>query len=161
MRVVFFVVACLAPMSLLVPPGRSADTVPTPKTAASPSARPQTLDASAQRAVLDRYCVVCHNAKLKTGNLELDKLDLVHLGDHAETGEKVVRKLRAGMMPPAGMPRPDPATMNGLITWMEKELDRSAATYLPAPGLHRLNRTEYNNAIRDVLGLQVDATKFL
>ncbi len=121
----------------------------------------QAPEVSTQRAVVDRYCVVCHNAKLKTGGLELDKLDLAHLGDYAEIGEKVVRKLRAGMMPPSGMPRPDAAVLDGLITWMESELDRSAVTHLPAPGLHRLNRTEYTNAIRDVLGLEVDATKFL
>jgi len=117
--------------------------------------------ASAQRALVDRYCVVCHNAKLKTANLLLDGLDLTRLGDHAEIGEKVVRKLRAGLMPPTGMPRPDPATLESLIRWMEAELDRSAVPHLPPPGLHRLNRTEYANAIRDLLGLEVDATKFL
>jgi hypothetical protein len=105
--------------------------------------------------------VVCHNAKLKTANLLLDGLDLAHLGDHAEIGEKVVRKLRAGLMPPTGMPRPDPATLESLIGWMENALDRSAAPHLPPPGLHRLNRTEYANAIRDLLALDVDATKFL
>jgi hypothetical protein len=62
--------------------------------------------------------VVCHNAKLKTANLLLDELDIAHLGDHAEIGEKVVRKLRAGMMPPAGMRRPDQATLGSLIGWM-------------------------------------------
>jgi len=124
-------------------------------------ARTQASDVTTQRAVLDEYCVVCHNKTAKTANLLLDQLDLAHLGDHAEIGEKVVRKLRAGMMPPSGMERPDAATRNALITWMEKELDRSAVTYLPAPGIHRLNRTEYTNAIRDVLALQVDATKFL
>ncbi len=72
--------------------------------AAKPSASPAT-----ERAVIDQYCVGCHNAKAKTANLMLDQLDLAHLGDHAEIGEKVVRKLRAGMMPPSGMPRPDPA----------------------------------------------------
>ena len=115
----------------------------------------------AQRALINKYCVVCHNTKLKTGGLMLDQLDLAHLGDHAEIGEKVVRKLRAGMMPPSGMPRPDRAALDGLVTWMESELDRSATTYLPPPGIHRLNRTEYTNAVRDVLALQVDATKFL
>ena len=65
------------------------------------------------------------------------------------------------MMPPSGMPRPDVATMQSLISWMESELDRTAVTYLPPPGLHRLNRTEYTNAIRDLLALDVDATKFL
>jgi hypothetical protein len=115
----------------------------------------------AQRALINKYCVTCHNARLKTGGLMLDQLDLAHLADHAETGERVVRKLRAGMMPPSGMPRPDRAALDDLVSWMENQLDRSAATYLPAPGLHRLNRTEYTNAVRDVLGLQVDATKFL
>jgi hypothetical protein len=117
--------------------------------------------ATTERAVVDKYCVVCHNAKLKTANLLLDQLDLAHVGAHAEIGEKVVRKLRAGMMPPTGMPQPDPATREALITFLEKELDRGATTYLPSPGLHRLNRAEYTNAIRDVLGLEVDATKFL
>jgi mono/diheme cytochrome c family protein len=145
---VLFVIACLAPVAVV--PGKAAETAPA-----------QAPDAAAQRAVLDKYCVTCHNAKLKTANLELDKLDLSHLGAHAETGEKVVRKLRAGMMPPAKMPRPAPAEVDALINWMEKELDRSAAAYLPPPGLHRLNRTEYTNAVRDVLGLEVDATKFL
>jgi cytochrome c5 len=118
-------------------------------------------DAATERAVIDKYCVTCHNAKVKTANLLLDQLDLTHLGDHAEIGEKVVRKLRAGMMPPSGMPQPDPAVRDGLINWMESELDRSAVTYLPPPGMHRLNRIEYTNAVRDVLGLQVDASKFL
>src|SRR2546427_12899698 len=108
-----------------------------------------TPDVSSQRALLDQYCVTCHNAKLKTANLLLDQLDLTHLGDHAEVGEKVVRKLHAGMMPPKGMKRPDPATLDSLVLWMENELDRGATNHLPAPGLHRLNRTEYANAIRD------------
>jgi cytochrome c5 len=118
-------------------------------------------DVAKQRAVLDQYCVVCHNQKLKTANLLLDQLDLAHLADRPDLGEKIVRKLRAGMMPPTGMPRPDPTTREGLITWMEKELDSHSATNLPAPGIHRLNRVEYNNTIRDLLGLEVDASKFL
>jgi mono/diheme cytochrome c family protein len=146
------VISCglIAAVALVVaPPSGIAQT---PKPAAT---------AATERAVIDQYCVSCHNNKLKTGNLALDQLDLTHLGDHAEIGEKVIRKLRAGMMPPAGMPRPDVAKRDELITWMESELDHSAQTHLPSPGLHRLNRTEYTNAIRDVLGLEVDATKFL
>jgi hypothetical protein len=111
--------------------------------------------------VLDQYCVTCHNARVKTANLLLDQLDLARLGDHAEIGELVVRKLRAGMMPPTGMKRPDPATLESLIRWLEGELDRAAVPHLPPPGLHRLNRVEYGNAIRDLLALEVDATKFL
>jgi cytochrome c5 len=150
--------------------GQSGQTTRQPKPALNSVARSQAPvpaanaaapDAATERALVDQYCVVCHNAKLKTAGLLLDQLDLAHLGDHAEIGEKVVRKLRAGMMPPTGMRRPDPATRESLIIWMEHELDRSAATHLPPPGLHRLNRTEYANAIRDLLGLEVDATKFL
>ena len=81
--------------------------------------------------------------------------------DHAEIWEKVVRKLRAGMMPPSGMPRPAAPVMESMVSFMEKELDRGAAADLSPPGLHRLNRTEYTNAIRDLLALEVDATKFL
>ena len=136
-------------------------TAPAPKPVLKPAAGVQAPDVTQQTALVKQYCVTCHNAKLNTANLQLDKLDLAHLGDHAEIGEKVVRKLRAGMMPPTGMPRPDAAKREAFISWMENELDHSAVTYLPAPGLHRLNRTEYTNAIRDVLNLEVDATKFL
>jgi hypothetical protein len=113
------------------------------------------------RKVMDQYCVTCHNEKAKAGQLLLDQLDLANLDEHTEIGEKVIRKLRAGLMPPTGMPRPDPATMETFIRWMEDELDRNAVTHLPAPGLHRMNRAEYTNAIRDLLALEVDATKFL
>ena len=124
--------------------------------AAAPSA-----NAAAPRAVLDKYCVTCHNARLKTGGLALDQLDLSRLADQAAIGEKVALKLRAGMMPPARSPRPDPATLNGLITWMEGELDRHSVASLAAPGIHRLNRTEYQNVIRDLIGLKIDASRFL
>ncbi len=117
--------------------------------------------AASERALIDQYCVTCHNQRLKTGGLALDQLDLAQMHDHAEIWEKVVRKLRAGMMPPSGMRRPDPPVMESMVTFLEKELDRDAAPNLTPPGMHRMNRTEYTNAIRDVLGLQVDATKFL
>ena len=116
---------------------------------------------AAPRAVLDKYCVSCHNARLKTGGLALDQLDLSRLADHAEIAEKVALKLRAGMMPPPNAPRPDRATLDGLITWMENELDSHAVTSLAAPGIHRLNRTEYQNVIRDLIGLKIDAARFL
>src|SRR5262245_16628053 len=153
----------MALMSVALVTGQTArQSTPASTPAARPQARPAAApDVSTQRALLDQYCVTCHNARAKTANLLLDQLDLAHLGDQAEIGEKVVRKLRAGLMPPTNMKRPDPATMEALITWMENELDRGAVTHLPAPGLHRLNRTEYGNAIRDLLGLDVDATKFL
>jgi hypothetical protein len=123
----------------------------------------QTIELASQRAVLDRYCTVCHNQKLKTAGLMLDRLDLAHIGDNAEVWEKVVRKLRAGMMPPQGMPRPDAAAYEALTMALENELDRAAAgrLHLPPPGVHRANRTEYANAIRDLLALDIDPAAFL
>ncbi|HJT90199.1 MAG TPA: DUF1592 domain-containing protein [Bryobacteraceae bacterium] len=130
-----------------------------------------TLSASAQtaspagstspRAVLDRYCVVCHNQKLKTGGLMLDQLDPAQAGRHAEVWEKVVRKLRAGMMPPMGMPRPTPAVYDSLAESLENTIDRSASLHLPPPSVHRLNRTEYRNAIHDLLALDIDPGAYL
>jgi hypothetical protein len=93
----------------------------------------------------------------------LDQLDLAHVGEHAEPWEKVVRKLRAGMMPPAGLPRPNAATYEALTVALENELDRAAAPspHLPIPGVHRVNRTEYSNAIRSLLALDIDAAAYL
>ena len=122
---------------------------------------------SPQRALLDRYCVGCHSERAKAAGQEparkitLDDLDVEHVGEHAEVWERVVRKLRAGMMPPAGARRPDKAAYTGFVTWLEGELDKAAAPYAPPPGLHRLNRTEYGNVIRDVLDLDVDVASML
>src|SRR5579862_5214530 len=80
------------------------------------------------RAALDRYCVTCHNQRLKTAGLTLDTLDLTALSAHTDVGEAVVRKLRGGLMPPAGSPRPDRDTYASMRSWFEKELDRIAAT---------------------------------
>ena len=118
---------------------------------------------STQRALLDRYCVTCHNARLRTAGLELDTADLADVGGSAEVWEKVVRKLRADAMPPPGRPRPAAATRAEFASWLETALDREAAAH-PNPGrpaIHRLNRTEYVNAIRDLLGLEVDARSLL
>ena len=115
------------------------------------------------RALLDKYCVTCHNEKLKTAGLTLDKMDPVRVADQTEAWEKVVRKLRAGMMPPQGVARPDASTYESLTLALETELDRAATAKpkLAAPGVHRLNRTEYGNAIRDLLGLNIDAAAYL
>jgi hypothetical protein len=117
----------------------------------------------ALRAVIDKYCVACHNERLKTADLMLDKADLERAGASAELWEKVLRKLRAGEMPPPGRPRPDAATYAALTAVIEKRLD-DAASASPNPGrvaVHRLNRTEYTNAIRDLLGLQIDGRALL
>jgi hypothetical protein len=116
-----------------------------------------------ERALLDKYCVTCHNQKLKTAGLMLDKADVEHIGDGAEVWEKVVRKIHGGTMPPLGMPRPDPAALDGFASSLEVSLDRAAASR-PEPGragMHRLNRAEYQNAIRDLLALKIDVSSML
>jgi mono/diheme cytochrome c family protein len=124
-----------------------------PSSAAPPAA------AASPRAVLDRYCVSCHNEKLKTAGLGLDTLDLNAVGPNASTWERVILKLRAETMPPVGRPRPDEATYRRVASWLEDRVDRAAALR-PDPGrtetFHRLNRAEYQNAVRDLLALDVD-----
>jgi mono/diheme cytochrome c family protein len=118
---------------------------------------------SADQALVDKYCVTCHNTRTLSGNLSLAGLDASKPGDHPEIFEKVVRKVRAGLMPPAGMPRPERATLDGFAASLETRLDRAAAL-TPNPGshlLHRMNRAEYANAIRDLLHLEIDATTLL
>ena len=118
---------------------------------------------AAERALLDQYCVTCHNDKAKADNFSLQGKDINAVGDHPEVWERVIRKLRAGMMPPPGMPRPPLAKYEELRDWLEAQIDQKAAAH-PNPGsvvLHRLNRTEYANAIRDLLDLQIDVTALL
>ena len=111
---------------------------------------------SPQRAVFNKYCIACHNQKLRTAGLLLDKMDPSNVAGDAEQWEKVVRKLRANAMPPAGVPRPDAATYDSVASFLEKELDRVAAqnpNVGKLPLLHRLSRTEYQNSVRDLLAL--------
>src|SRR5437773_2714453 len=117
----------------------------------------------APRPLIDQYCVTCHNQRAKTAGLMLDKMDPAHVAQDREAWEKVVRKLRAGMMPPQGMPRPNDATYEALTVTLENELDRAAAQKpkLSTPGMHRLNRTEYANAIRELVGLDIDPAVYL
>src|SRR2546429_9949187 len=106
---------------------------------------------------LTRYCVPCHNQKLHTAGLELDTLALEHVSGRGDVWEKVIQKLRARAMPPVGRARPDEATYDALASWLETEIDK-VSTVSPNPGrteaFHRLNRTEYQNAIRDLLGVE-------
>ncbi|HEX7079989.1 MAG TPA: DUF1587 domain-containing protein, partial [Gammaproteobacteria bacterium] len=110
---------------------------------------------------ISTYCVDCHNDLERVAELSLEELDLEHIGAERETWEKVVEKLRAGMMPPPEAERPELETYVGVAEWLESELDESWEPYLPPPGAHRLNRAEYENVIRDLLGIEVDASKFL
>ena len=145
------------PPEISPPAVSSAQGVRTAPAARAPIALP------ASRALLDEYCVVCHNDRLKTGNLVLEDKDLAQVGADAEFWEKVVRKLRGGTMPPVGRPRPDRVTYHGLIRSLEEALDQ-AALEAPDPGrplIHRLNRTEYTNAVRDLLSLEIDGPSFL
>jgi hypothetical protein len=113
------------------------------------------------RDVLDKYCVSCHNQRLKTGGLTLDTMDLGNVPAQAEVWEKVIRKLRSGTMPPAGIPRPDAATYGRLASWLETQIDQTPEPYAGRPILHRLNRSEYANAVRDFLALDIDAASLL
>ena len=129
-----------------------------PQSSTNPSAVP------ARQAFITRYCVTCHNRALQTGGLVLETADLGDVGADAETWEKVVRKLHGGLMPPPGAPRPDRTSSEAFVSWLETQLDRAAAAR-PNPGrtetFHRLNRAEYRNAVRDLLGVDIDVTSLL
>jgi mono/diheme cytochrome c family protein len=125
--------------------------------------KPQGTAQSTTQGTIDRYCVTCHNPRMKAGGLVLDGIPAANAASEPHTWEKVIRKVRTGMMPPAGAPRPDRATLDGLAAAVETTIDRAAAA-APNPGapaLHRLNRTEYGNAIRDLLELPIDTTALL
>lgn len=125
-----------------------------------------TLTPGQQKQFFAQYCVGCHNERNKAAvrNLALDNIDVAAAGQHGEIWEKVIKKLRAGQMPPAAARRPERALSDQVATWLETELDRTAATR-PNPGrtetLHRLNRTEYHNVVRDLLGLDIDVEDLL
>ncbi|MGH6689560.1 MAG: DUF1592 domain-containing protein [Vicinamibacterales bacterium] len=133
--------------------------VPGTATPAASQATPPSLP-----AVVKAYCITCHNQRVRTAGLALDSLDAAKPGANAEVWERVVEKLRAGAMPPPGMPRPDPATYRAVAGWLETEIDRAWAAS-PNPGrinaVHRLNRTEYNNAVRDLFAIDLDVRPLL
>ncbi len=143
-------------------PVRAVSAGPAP-TSAAPVVGGQVPTGPALKAAVDRYCVTCHNNRLNTAGLRLDAVDFSNVAAHAETLEKVVRKLQGGMMPPQGALQPDAATKTGLIDGLVSALDRAEAVR-PNPGrtlLHRFNRAEYANAIRDLLAVDVDTTTLL
>ena len=161
------VAVCVMTVPLIVTV-RGQNAAPRPPSPSSSQPAPSsTTPIPPQRALLDQYCVGCHNQRAKASGQEaarkltLDDLDVTRADDRRDVWETVVRKLRAGMMPPAGVRRPDKATYSGFITRLENELDRNAPPYLPPPGLHRLNRTEYANVVRDLLDLNIDPGQYL
>ena len=126
--------------------------------ATTAGSRPRRRPASPDPTFLTQYCIGCHNQRAKVAGLALDTLDLSKVGPDAETWEKVVKKIRTGMMPPSGARRPERTALDGFATNLEQRLDKAADpnAALVTPALHRLNRTEYANAIRDLLALDVD-----
>jgi mono/diheme cytochrome c family protein len=122
-----------------------------------------TAQGKAQGALLNQYCVTCHNQRAKTGGLALDTMSLSDIPAGAETWEKVIRKVRGGQMPPAGMPRPAQASLDALVAHLETSIDRAAfaSPRLRHASIHRLNRSEYANAIRDLFALNVDVSALL
>jgi Protein of unknown function (DUF1592)/Protein of unknown function (DUF1588)/Protein of unknown function (DUF1585)/Protein of unknown function (DUF1587)/Protein of unknown function (DUF1595) len=144
-----FAASFIAPWLRATGSGQSASTVP--------------ASVSPHRALLTRYCVSCHNDRLKSGGLALDKIDVDRVAEHPEVWERVVRKLRARAMPPAqaGRSRPDEASYDAFTSYLETALDRAPADPGRPDTFHRLNRTEYQNAVRDLLALDVDAAPLL
>jgi mono/diheme cytochrome c family protein len=132
----------------------------------APQATPIPINSTSPdiQAVLNRYCITCHSQRLKTGGLALEGVDAANPAAHPEVWERVIAKLRAKAMPPAGVPRPDAATYDAIATSLETAIDRAWAAN-PNPGrigaVHRLNRVEYNNAIRDLFALDIDVTSEL
>jgi mono/diheme cytochrome c family protein len=125
--------------------------------------KPDTTKTAPSRALVDAYCVGCHNSWAKVGGLALDTVDLADPGAHADVWEKAIRKLRGGLMPPPGTKRPAAAEVDAFVTALERSLDAAAAAH-PDPGrvpLHRLNRAEYANAIEELVGIRVDAAALL
>jgi mono/diheme cytochrome c family protein len=130
----------------------------------TPAAAPAASTATgAYRALLDQYCVGCHNQRSKTAGLMFDQMDLADVAKHGDVWEKAIRKLRGGLMPPPGNRQPDRANVDSFVGWLETTLDQAAAK-APNPGgvtLHRLNRAEYANSIREFFGIDIDAAAYL
>ena len=129
----------------------------------APASSQPSATGAPESAFLTQYCFGCHNERAKIAGLALDALDLSHAGADAETWEKVIKKVRTGMMPPSGARRPERAALDGFAAQLEERLDKAVDpnSALVTPALHRLNRTEYANAIRDLLALDVDVNVLL
>jgi hypothetical protein len=119
--------------------------------------------AASSQTLVSQYCAGCHNSKLKSGNVDLSKLDLAHPDQNSELAEKAIHMVRVGMMPPPGMPRPKPEVVASFLSTLESGVDQAASAHLNPgrPALHRLNRTEYANSIRDLLAVDIDVASLL
>src|SRR6185312_12803245 len=138
----------------------SATAPPTVAAEAKP-ATAEPMSAAAQRDLIDQYCIKCHNYTDYAGGVEFEVFDPGAAWDEAAVAERMLKKVGAGMMPPAGKARPDFATMKAFAAALESSIDGHAKPNLHVPKLHRLNRAEYANAVRDLLSLELDTTQFL
>ena len=158
-----FAVACFLTVPLLVAAQAPTPAATAPKAAVSHAPAATTMLPAEQTAVVKQYCVACHSERGKAGGLSLAAFDANDIVAHGEMSEKMIRKLRAGMMPPAGARRPEPAVINALATAFETRIDRAAALS-PNPGSRpsqRLNRAEYARAVKDLLAVDIDVTAYL
>jgi hypothetical protein len=158
------IAATLPTAGSLTAAGAGQATPATPPASVNAASQPQSSAIPPERAMLNRYCSGCHNSRTKAGNFVLDTLDVTRVADEPEAWEKVVRKLRGGLMPPARQPRPDEAAYAKLLSTLQDRLDAAAATRAN-PGrtetVHRLNRLEYENAVRDLLAVEINANDLL
>jgi len=134
-----------------------------PQDEGRPKTAPTSVSADAQMATVKQYCVTCHNDRAKTGGVSFEGMTAESVGQHADVFEKAVRKLRGRVMPPPGSRQPDSAAVDSLVGWLETSLDRveAKAHITDRLVLHRLNRKEYSNAVRDLLAVDYDATEVL
>ncbi len=130
---------------------------------ATPKPAIAAADAAPQQAMVDQYCIMCHSEQLKTAGVVLEGVHIDRVGENTATWERVLRKFGSGQMPPPGMPRPDDSESASFTAWLEKQLNANAAAHPNpgAPAIHRMNRLEYGNTIRDLLGLEVDVNTLL
>ena len=126
-------------------------------------ARAQSAAIDGEKALVDQYCAVCHNDDMRLGSFSWSSVDVAHPENNAEQAEQIIRKLRAGMMPPAGMARPDEALLESLAASLASRIDLAAASrpHAAPPALHRVNRREYRNWVRDLLDLDVDVAHLI
>ena len=154
MKMKLFIVVAIAAVLVLVSVGAATQRPATPAVVSTPASR---------KALLDQYCVTCHNVDDRVAGIAFDTMDLSRVAKDGDVWEKAIKKLKGGMMPPPGAKQPDRTTALGFASWLETSLD-AAATAAPNPGsvaLHRLNRAEYAASIKELFTIDVDAAALL
>src|SRR5437867_5682027 len=153
----------IAPIAVILPAGVLIASLAGVFTASPAATTPQTSGPQVQLAIINQYCAGCHNDRAKTGGVSFEGLKAESIGERAEVFEKAVRKLRGRVMPPPGAKQPDAQAIDSLVGWLEDSLDKAAGkAHIPDQVvLHRLNRKEYANAVRDLLAVEFDAAATL